>query len=73
MKYSIDEGKTWLEASSVRVAPPYDKVEGHNVTITFTDEGVIQDVYGSNDVLIHTGCLNWEDMLFAGDPEESDD
>lgn len=72
MKYSIDEGKTWLEAGSVRVAPPDDKVEGHNVTITLTDEGMVQDIYGSDNILIHTGYLHWEDMLFVGEPSDSE-
>lgn len=72
MKYSIDEGKTWLDADSIRVAAPDDKVEGHNVTITLTDEGMIQDICGSNSVLIHTGYLHWEDMLFVGEPSDSE-
>lgn len=62
MKYSVDGGITWHDASEVRVSNHVGEDSFEVVTITHTAEGVIEDVW-DGDQLIATSVSEWIDKV----------
>lgn len=64
MRVSIDGGVTWLDVNEVRVEAPDHPDRDFTFTMTMTSEGVIQDWWSKcpDEVCIHTGCAEWDDV-----------
>jgi hypothetical protein len=62
MKYSLDGGVTWHNAHEVRVSNHIGEDHFEVVTITCTQEGIIEDVW-DGDQLVATSVSEWIDRV----------